>query len=396
MLIASTVEFRIFHSCNDFPDALLQLLKDAPLFLQPDYLRALEHGGPEGLTFRYVAVIEKGRFVAFYNYHLVSLSNRSIHRIFYRQQYSKLLSRFSAMMTRYIFGVKEGHPHYLLINGSVMISGAYYGWARKGNQDTLLMHINGALNYLTEHIEKECKIIATVIKDFDLSVKFKPLTGFSKVMMDPVMELLIRPEWKSLDNYIADLSAKYRLRFNNARKKFLGFESRYLSIAEIHKQKTIINELYQNVQQRSPIRLISPDAGYLEAVHSMQHPDAFLRAFYLNNKMVLFMCGVCNDGHMEAHHIGMDYGLNRSYQLYLNMLYSFIEEGINRKADYISFGRTALEIKSTVGAEPVFFNAWIKMGNPVLNKLMKPFMPDKPADDWVQRNPFRENDSPNG
>lgn len=388
------MEFKIFHSRNDFPAALLHLLKDAPLFLQPDYLEALEKGGPDGLSFRYVAIVEKGKYIAFYNYHMVSLSNRSIHRIFYNQQYSKLLSRFSAMMTRYIFGVKEGHPHYLLINGSVMISGPYYGWAHKGNQDLVLSHLNNALGFLTKQIEQDCKIIATVIKDFDRSGKFKPASGFNKVMMDPVMELSLRPEWVSMDSYGASLSAKYRQRYNNSSKKIKGFESRYLSMEEIHDQKEVINQLYQNVQQRSPIRLVSPDAGYLEAVQSMRHPDAFLRGFYLDNKMVLFLCGVCNEGHMEAHHIGMDYGLNRSHQLYLNMLYAFIEEGISRKADYISFGRTALEIKSTIGAEPVYFNAWIKMGNTVLNKLMKPFLPDKPGDDWVQRNPFRKNNSP--
>jgi hypothetical protein len=386
------LEHQLFNSCSDFPEALKKLLNDAPLFLQPDYLSALEKGGPAGLSFRYVGVKEKNRFIAFYNYQLVSLSSRSIHRIFYNQQYSKLLAKFSAKLTRYIFGVKEGHPHYLLVNGSVMISGPYYGWAGKGREEIVKAHLIPALKEVTMHLNAESKLIATVIKDFDQSSSFRPQSGFSKVMMDPVMEFSIASAWKSFDDYLSSLSAKYRLRFNNAQKKFSDVKIKYLSKNEIEQEREAINTLYQNVQQKAPIRLVQPDAGYLAAVHQMQHPQAFLKAFYLHDKMIMFMCGVCNDGHLEAHHIGMDYSFNRSHQLYLNMLYAYIGEGIERGATKISFGRTALEIKSTVGAVPVYLNAWLRMGNPLINKLLKPFIPSEPAADWVQRNPFKESD----
>lgn len=384
------MQFRLFHSCKEFPQGLQHLLKDAPLFLQYSYMEALEKSEIEGLSFRYVGLIQNSKYVALYAYQLVSMSHRNLHRIFYRQQYSSVISKFSAMMARYIFGVRPGDPHYLVVNGSVLISGPYYGWASRNNQQLLSQYLNDALNFVTTDLAKQCKIIATVVKDMQSDKSFKTPSGFNKVMMDPVMEMKLQPEWKNMDDYLADISAKYRLRYNNARKKLKGVEVRTIKRQELAKYLNEINHLYYNVQQRAPIRLIAPDIKYLKSMMELKDPSVIIKGFFLDEKLILFLCGISRNGHFEAHHIGMDYHLNKKHQLYLNMLYTFLEEGIKQGVEMISFGRTALEIKSTIGAEPVVYQAWIKLGNHILNKLVRPFIPDEPSDDWVQRNPFRE------
>ena len=53
---------------------------------------------------------------------------------------------------------------------------------------------------------------------------------------------------------------------------------------------------------------------------------------------------------MDAHFLGVDNSFNRDYQVYLNILYDLVETAINGKAKHIDFARTALEIKSSVGA----------------------------------------------
>ena len=63
---------------------------------------------------------------------------------------------------------------------------------------------------------------------------------------------------------------------------------------------------------------------------------------------------------------------------------------IESKAELISFGRTALEMKTTVGAIPVPHNAYIKLNNGMLNSLIKHLLPEKTSEDWIPRNPFRE------
>jgi hypothetical protein len=382
------LEFHHFSSPAEFPGTIKTFLADAPLFLRPDYLQAVTSGVSGNLSYRYVTITHRGKIIAFYNFHLVNLSTRHLRRIFHQQQYSKMIAKFSGMMARYIFGVKEDQPHYLLICGSVLVSGPYYGWSGGGNQDLLLKHLPAAVKYLSDVLSADSKIVATVMKDFTADLSVKVPSGYHKVMMDPVMDFQIDPSWKSMEDYLAKLSAKYRLRYKNAMSKLSDIEQRYLKFADVEKDRERINQLYQDVQQRAPIRLISADASYPLALCKVQ--GSFLKAYYLKGKMIMFICGILKDGHLEAHHIGMDYSLNRSRQLYLNILYEFIREGIERKASHISFGRTALEIKSTIGARPVYFNAWMKMGNTLLNRLMGPFIPSRPSNDWVQRNPWRE------
>jgi hypothetical protein len=62
---------------------------------------------------------------------------------------------------------------------------------------------------------------------------------------------------------------------------------------------------------------------------------------------------------------------------------------IQHKLQLISFGRTALEIKSTVGAYPVDYRAFIRFENKIVNSLLYHVLPEKSGGDWIQRNPFK-------
>ena len=67
---------------------------------------------------------------------------------------------------------------------------------------------------------------------------------------------------------------------------------------------------------------------------------------------------------------GLDYHYNKEYALYQNILYTFIKEAIITRVNTLSFGRTALEMKSTVGAKPIDHVAYIRLNNRLLNKLI--------------------------
>ena len=76
--------------------------------------------------------------------------------------------------------------------------------------------------------------------------------------------------------------------------------------------------------------------------------------------------------------------------LYLNMLYNMTEFGIEHNFKKIIFGRTALEIKSSIGAEPVYMSGFILHTNSFLNKYIgKIFQKLEPNLEWNQRHPFK-------
>jgi hypothetical protein len=53
---------------------------------------------------------------------------------------------------------------------------------------------------------------------------------------------------------------------------------------------------------------------------------------------------------MDTYFLGYDDSIQREKMLYLNMLYDMIAYSINKGFKEIIFARTALEIKSSVGA----------------------------------------------
>jgi hypothetical protein len=105
--------------------------------------------------------------------------------------------------------------------------------------------------------------------------------------------------------------------------------------------------------------------------------------------MIAFTSGFKSGPHYEAHFIGIDYHYNKSHSLYQNILYDFIREAIKNKSGQLTFGRTAMEIKSTVGAVAYPLYSYLKFSNGFLNSLIKPFIPSETNTGWIPRSPFK-------
>ena len=107
--------------------------------------------------------------------------------------------------------------------------------------------------------------------------------------------------------------------------------------------------------------------------------------------MIAFFTTFQNHNELEAHFLGFTNDINRKYQVYLNILYDLIRLGIDSKAEYINFARTALEIKSSVGAIPVDLFYLAKHTNPLKNTLFTPILSYfNPKVEWKPRRPFKE------
>lgn len=113
--------------------------------------------------------------------------------------------------------------------------------------------------------------------------------------------------------------------------------------------------------------------------------------YYKEEALVGFACLFNVDENMlHVHYIGLDYTINKEQKLYNRMLLDFVKFAIENKKNKIHFGRTATEIKSTIGAQAFPLNAYLKMHNPMLNISLPYFLSRiKPAE-YTLRNPFRE------
>jgi len=93
---------------------------------------------------------------------------------------------------------------------------------------------------------------------------------------------------------------------------------------------------------------------------------------------------------MDTYFLGYDDSIQREKMLYLNMLYDMIAYSINKGFKKIIFSRTAMEIKSSVGAKPEKMIGFMKHSNPIFNAIIpKAFCYLEPKAEWQERNPFK-------
>ena len=93
---------------------------------------------------------------------------------------------------------------------------------------------------------------------------------------------------------------------------------------------------------------------------------------------------------MEVHYTGMDAEICKPLHLYQHMLYDMVNLGIGSKVGRMHFGRTAPEIKSTIGAAPSAMYGYVKHFNPLFNfALVRTFTTRLKPQDYTIRNPFK-------
>ena len=109
----------------------------------------------------------------------------------------------------------------------------------------------------------------------------------------------------------------------------------------------------------------------------------------ITEEMSISMTGKNGDA-LDTYFLGYDDNIQREKMLYLNMLYDMIAYCINKGFKKIIFARTALEIKSSVGAKPIKMFGFMEHSNPFINKNLAAFFDYlEPKTIWQERNPFK-------
>jgi len=115
-----------------------------------------------------------------------------------------------------------------------------------------------------------------------------------------------------------------------------------------------------------------------------------LKSYWIENKMVGFMSGLIHKKELDAHFVGIHYELNKQKAIYQRMLYDYIEIAITEKLTSLNFGRTASEIKSSVGATPEHLTIYVRHKKTMTNKILKLFLSNIHPKEYHQKYPFKK------
>ncbi len=243
--------------------------------------------------------------------------------------------------------------------------------------------------------KKGCKVHITTFKDFDENEVALMETDFEndhyKFTIQPNMVFEIDANWKTEEDYIGALSKKYRDQYKRARKKIVTLEKRKMDLNDIIEHEEVIYDLYHHVAQNAPFNTFFIAKNHFRTFKDILKDDFLFYGYFSEGKLIGFNTLIKNGEAMDTYFLGYDDSIQKEKMLYLNMLYDMIAYSINQGFKEVIFARTALEIKSSVGAKPVKMFGFIQHHNSAINKYMdKLFCYLEPETVWKERNPFKE------
>jgi hypothetical protein len=234
----------------------------------------------------------------------------------------------------------------------------------------------------------------TSFKDFHTSEvgnfripAFKDNLRFS---VQPNMVLILSNEWKTEQDYVNAMSKKYRTQFKRSRTKAMGIEKRELGLEEISEQEDKLQELYLHVASNAPFNSFFLPKNHFSVLKEKLLADFMLFGYFMDGQLIGFKTMISNGNVLDTYFLGYDDTIQKEKMLYLNMLYDMTSHAIHNGFSKIIFGRTALEIKSSIGAKPEEIIGLMKHSNKTINRFL-PFFFNylEPKTVWQERNPFQ-------
>lgn len=360
-------------------------------FLTTNYLRLIEKGSFAKLQCRYVIVYQNGLACGIMYCQIVDFS-AGVFSILLQEP---LLAKQHSILKRYIDSNKHEVLLRLFTCGNNLISGDH-GFIF--NETLTESDAHDLLLNIIEIIAKEDRIknivSSIIIKDFEKPLH--PAATFVKnkytlFSVEPNMFIEIPLNTHSLDEYISLFSKKYRNRVKSIIKSIGVLEVRELNEKEILEQEKDIYSLYEGIFNQAKFKLIKLPLDYFSQTKNIFQSKFTLKGIYLDKQLIAFYSFFkLDEKMMEAHYIGINYELNDDFKLYQNILCELIKTAIDYKAIRLNLGRTAAEIKTSVGAKAQDLFCYIKPQNTLSRMIQKPLIRLLQPSKYIARNPFKE------
>lgn len=381
--MSTTYSFQLYNSASSLP-LEWDTLTTENIFLTRKYLEVLEKSSPANMLCHFIGI--------FKNDNLIGIA---LTQFIFAEKLESFGERDQCLKTSVRnFAFKNFASHVLFVGNNMLTGQNAFSIAENANQAKVIKTLHKAITELKKELRaKGKKVHITSIKDFTeseiepLKSEFKNNFTFST---QPNMIFEINSNWKTEQDYIEALSKKYRDQYKRARKKAEGIEKQKMSLDDIIKYEDTIYDLYFHVAKNAPFNTFFLAKNHFRTFKEIMKEDFLFYGYFLDGKLIGFNTLIQNGAVMDTYFLGYDESIQRDKMLYLNMLYDMIAYSINHGFSEVVFARTALEIKSSVGAKPVKMYGLITHSNALINKnIGKLFDYLEPKTEWKERNPFK-------
>ena len=371
--------FKLYKTTQELPQNDWQALcLQQYFYLQIPYLATLEKTLPPNLQPYYlIAYTEKlPIFIAYlqlYSFEKTALENLKTTGFLSTGLGKMLMKRFYAQSYK-----------VLILGNTLVTSSNSYACLPQTPDAQQMACVEEALAFCKENIEFD----ASVLKD--APAQFAPIAEYQPLLTEPNMVLELPKNWRKKEDYSLALSAKYRTRYKSAQKKAANVLVKPLSLVEVKRYEAELFGLFEQVYDKVAFKIAKIKPAYFTEFKTDFEDSFFVNGYFLDEKLIGFTSSFRHENGLDAHFIGIDYAHNATKKLYQNMLYNFVHEAIELGANRLNLSRTALAIKSTVGAEPEVLNCSINFCNCMVGTIFSPVIKRLKTTEWQQRNPFKD------
>ena len=388
-------QLRLYSSIEEAAATWAQAAPEDNIFLQTTYLAAIEAAPPKGMEFRYLVFFEE---------------NEPVGVVLCQIQYFKADESlnfdedtpspcFFNTFGRYFRGLLASKVEfYTLLCGNLLLTGEhgyYFKSAKLQGAEGVALITKALSMVITELSKQKISISAILVKDIYEKNKTNqaPMvkSGYNEFTIQPSMVLELDDSWKTYEDYLAAMSSKYRVRSKKAGKKAKEVVKKEMDEEEITAQLPRIYELYQEIAKNSGFNVVNLNENYLLELKRKMPEQFCITGYYFEDKLIAYYTTILNGKELEAHFLGFDHEYSRKMQIYLNILLDIARKGIECQVKEVVYARTALEIKSSVGAEAQEMYCYMRHRNGFSNRFMKPILEYlRPTEPWEPRRPFKD------
>ena len=384
------VHFKIYNSVTELPESWDKLPVN-DVFLKTPFLRALEASSPDNISTYFLAV--------FFSETLVGVAIIQRVRMYLDDVFRRTSNKFFKRIGKWLIT--------LVVKGNALIVGNLMHTGQHGlfyddsqiSQEVFLDQISEGLECLTKEIKNMFKKNIRIVgfKDyFETDPIHKNSQFFKKeklyrAQVQPNMLFEIPAEWKSSEDYINSFNKKYRRRYRTARKKGKNLTCVELELDQVDRRSEALFSLYLNVSNNAGVNSFKLHPRHFYELKRQLQDNFKIYGYFLNESLVGFYTFIKNFNTLETYFLGYNPELQHQHQMYLNMLFDMACYGIDNGYKSVIFARTAMEIKSSIGAKPHPMSIYLKHTNSIIvNTILKLVVKyANPVRDWEERHPFK-------
>ena len=375
------MNFEIYYSINDVPQKTWsKIIENNNFFLSLPFLSLIEKNNAE-IQPLYFIIKENNEYIGVLYGHLINITGNKLSR--YIGDSNRLLNpiNFIKYLASKLLNVN------VLFIGNSYLTNHYTLFTKTKCRSTVV------IEKLTAFVSEKIKINNIVFTDNFQEGINKNAKEFEakyiKIKVEPDMVFNVNKNWKKFDDYFKDISSKYKKRLRSVLLKNKGVLIKELSIDDIRFYQSDIQRLFKNVYEKSKFSVVEFNTKTLLDFRKKFPKQVLVFGCFVNDKIIAFSSEIILNNTLYAYFVGIDYRVNKKYQVYNKLLYMHIELAIKNKINKIQLGRTASEIKSTIGAIPIHIDTYVFIKSSLLRFLFKPVIKLVKPKKWIQRNPFK-------